>query len=223
MTQHVIFGAGSLANLAYWYANESGHFTIDAFVVDDEYLVKAKSAFAEVPLIGWAEFSKQYPTSTTKVFAAIGYKSMRARAAAFHKIAAAGYSSFNIQATTAYVASNANIGLNNIFMPNVVIEPFVSIGNNNVFWSNATVCHDTIVGNHNFFASNCTIGGQVSIGDLNFFGFSSTVIQKMQLQNETLIAASSLVINSTEAFSRYQGSPAIRFASVSEELGVCIQ
>lgn len=223
MTQHVIFGADSFAKLAYWYAMESGHFTIDAFVVDDEYLIKAKSTYEEVPLIGWTEFCQQYPINSTKVFAAIGYKSMRSRAAVFNKIVAAGYSSFNIQAKTAYVASNAITGLNNIFMANVVIEPYVKIGNDNVFWSNATVCHDTIIGNHNFFASNCTIGGQVSIGDLNFFGFSSTVIQNIQLQNETLIAASSLVIKNSEALSRYQGSPATRFASVSEELGVCIQ
>jgi sugar O-acyltransferase (sialic acid O-acetyltransferase NeuD family) len=222
MTQHVIFGAGSLANLAYWYAIESGHLTIDAFVVDDEYLQQTKSAYAEVPIIGWIEFCKQYPISTTKVFSAVGYKSMRARAAAFNKIVAAGYSSFNIQAKTAYVASNAATGLNNIFMPNVVIEPYVSIGNNNVFWSNATVCHDTIIGHHNFFASNSTIGGQVSIGDLNFFGFSSTVIQNIQLQNETLIAASSLVIKNTEALSRYQGSPAFRFDAIDKSAGIQI-
>lgn len=222
MTQYVIFGAGSLANLAYCYAIQSGQFAIDAFVVDDEYLLKSKSAYPKVPLIGWSVFCKHYPASVTKVFVAIGYKYMRARAVTFRKIFAAGYSSFNIQAKTAYVASNAYIGVNNIFMPNVVIEPYVSIGHNNVFWSNSTVCHDTIIGNHNFFASNCTIGGQVSIGDLNFFGFSSTVLQSLKIQNETLLAAGSLLMQNTESFARYQGLPAIRVSAVSDDSGVCI-
>lgn len=222
MTKHVIFGAGSLANLAYWYAKESGHFTIDAFVVDDVYSAQAKSAFADVPIIGWAKFCKEFPIANTKVFVAVGYKSMRARAQAYNKVGVAGYAGFNIQAKTAYVAVNADIGLNNIFMPNVVIEPFVSIGNNNVFWSSSTICHDTNIGHHNFFASNSTIGGQVSIGDLNFFGFSSTLIQNVQVQHETLIAASSLVINNTEALSHYQGVPAKAVRTLSQDKGIII-
>ncbi len=222
MDKHVIFGAGSLANLAYYYARESEHVAIDAFVVDDKYLAQTKSAYPEVPIIGWEGFCKQYPQANTKVFVAVGYKSMRARAAAYQRVVAEGYASFNIQAKTAYVANNAIVGLNNIFMPNVVVEPFVSIGNNNVFWSNASICHDTKIGHHNFFASNCTIGGQVNIGDLNFFGFSSTVLQNLHIQHETLIAASSLVTQNTDALARYQGLPAKRKDSMSGELGVCI-
>lgn len=222
MVKHVIFGAGSLANLAYLYAKESLLISIDAIVVDDMYLEQSESLFADTPLIGWSTFCKQYPVASTKVFVAVGYKSMRARASAFSRVISNGYSCFNIQASTAYVADNVSIGFNNIFMPGVVIEPFVTIGNNNIFWSNATVCHDVIIGHNNFFASNCTIGGLVNIGDSNFFGFSSTIIQNIHVQDESLIAASSLVIKNVDSLARYQGVPAKLFATIDSSTGVCV-
>lgn len=216
-----IFGAGTLAKLAHYYAINEMDLNVTCFVVDDNY--KTTNKLLDLPVLTFSEYLDKFTLSNTNFFIAIGYSSMKLRADIYNKIINLGFETINIVSKSAFIATNVSLGSNNIIMPGTVIEPNVIINNNNVIWSNSTICHDTIVGNHNFVASNVTIGGEVKIGDRNFFGFSSTVLQQKRIASDILIGAKSLVVSNIEHLTHYQGIPARKIKNLSHELGVCVE
>lgn len=201
-----IFGAGSLAELAFHYAQNEMGLDIFAFVVDQHfYLENSKINCKEV--MPRSVFEKNFSSDSVEIFVAIGYRSMFQRQQIFCELRLAGYSFFNIISKNVYVADGVKLGENNIIMPGTVIEPKVSVGHNNVFWSNVTVCHESTIGDHNFFAANSTVGGSTSIGSKNFFGFSSVVVQKTKVKDQTIIGASSLVLHDPIPNAIHFGAP----------------
>ncbi len=217
MQNLVIYGAGDLAKLAYFYAKHELGFNVLGFVVDYEF--KKEDQFLNLPLYIWSDCP---PADKANMFVAIGYKSMRARAVSYLKARSAGYKLVNLISPNCHLASNLEIGDNNIIMPGVVIEPYVELGCNNIFWSNSTVCHDSKIGSHNFFAANVTIGGKVKVGDQCFFGFNSSVTQNLIVENEVLLAAGSIALSRLHSLSIYLGVPAVLKKPLNSSIGVSI-
>jgi sugar O-acyltransferase (sialic acid O-acetyltransferase NeuD family) len=216
----IIFGTGSLARIAYYYASHEMNFKVEAFVVDSHYKISEK--FLDRPVFTWDEAKKKFPSKSTSMFVAVGYRSIRARSNLYRRAKSEDYDLVNIFSKAAQLAMNISLGDNNIFFPGVVLEPNVLIGSNNIFWSNTTICHNTKLANHNFFASNVTIGGEVEIGSQNFFGFSSVVLQNLKIPSEVLIGAQSLVMNDLDGLAQYHGSPALKIKAISDDDGICI-
>lgn len=214
----VIFGASTLARLAHYYATREMAVEAAGFVVDDAYANGA--SFQSLPVWAWSEFLTRHDPSTVALHVAIGYRDMRARAAAFRMVGAAGYDTINIVSRASYLADDATLGSNNLLMPGVVVESGVSMGANNVVWSNATICHDCRIGDHNFIAANATLGGGVRVGDGNFLGFSSVVLQGRSVGSETMIDAQSLVRHDTLDLHRYHGVPARTVGTIDPALGI---
>ncbi len=202
----VIFGTSPLAKLANYYATQELGLKVVAFVVDEGYRIQPH--FLNLPVLTWPEFLTTYSVTGVSFYVAIGYKSMRTRAAVYDRVKASGYELINIVSTASYLAGDAKLGDNNFVMPGVVIETGVTLNSNNIIWSNTTICHDTGVGSHNFIAANTTIGGAVKIGDGCFLGFSSVVLQNLEIGSGALVGAHSLVTNKVDDFSKIQGSPA---------------
>jgi sugar O-acyltransferase (sialic acid O-acetyltransferase NeuD family) len=216
----LIFGASSLAKMAYYYATRDMGLNVLGFVVDEQF--KVNDTFLSLPVFTWHELDNILKNDKTMMYVAVGYRSMRLRASAYKNAKTKGFELVNIIARSSFVADDVIMGDNNFVMPGAVIEPGVKIGSNNVAWSNATICHDSIIGDHNFFASNVTVGGEVSMGNCNFLGFSSVIVQQRKIGNEVLIGALSLLIDDGESLSRYQGSPARRVGCVDSTLGICV-
>jgi sugar O-acyltransferase (sialic acid O-acetyltransferase NeuD family) len=214
-----IFGAGSLARLAYYYAKWEMNFNISGFVIDSDR--KDSDIFCDTPVLNWDEFNSSY-NNLSLMYVAVGYSRMKQRESIFNRVIDSGYPLQNIISTSSYVAKSVIMGVNNIIMPGAVIEPGVSIGNNNVFWSNTTICHDTTIGSHNFFASNFTVGGEVTIGDRCFFGFSSTICQQLQIGDDVLLAAKSLLLDDAISLGVYKGTPAKRVKEILQIDGIVI-
>lgn len=206
MKDLVIFGTSTLAKLANYYATQELGFKVVAFVVDEDY--RTQPNFLNQPVLTWPEFWTSYSATDVSLYVAVGYKSMRARAAMYDRVKARGYELINIVSTASYIANDVMLGDNNFVMPGVVLETGVTLNSNNVVWSNTTICHDTCVGSHNFIAANSAIGGGVKIGDGSFLGFSSVVLQNLVIGSSALVGAHSLVMCKVENLSRVQGSPA---------------
>lgn len=217
----VIFGAGSLARLAHYYATREMGLHVLGFVVDASR--KEVDIVCDLPVLTWEQCIECHPPGAVTLYVAVGYREMRQRQVMFDRVCQTGYALQNIVSPSAFVADTAVIGDNNFIMPGVVIEPGVRLGENNVVWSNTTICHDSAIGNHNFFASNVTIGGEVTIGHRCFFGFTSTIVHQRHVGDEVLLAAQSLLLEDGESFSYYQGLPARRVASVSSLTGVRVK
>ncbi|ARP94347.1 acetyltransferase [Bordetella genomosp. 13] len=217
----IIFGIGSLAQLAHYYATREMRLQVAAFAVDARF--KTVDTMLGLPVLCWEDqLPEQYPPQCASMFVAVGYRSMKGRQHAYDRATSAGYDLPSIVSNAAFIAETARMGSNNFIMPGAVIEPEALLGANNVVWSNATLCHHTRVGNHNFFASNVTVGGEVSVGSRNFLGFSSIVLQHKIIGDDTLIAAGSLLTHDAESLRHYQGSPARAVMTLDPALGVCV-
>ena len=217
----VIFGTGTLARLAHYYATVEMGENVTAFVVDRDY--RQSSEFLGLPVLEWGQLPKIHSPLTTSIYVAIGYKNIKHREAAYMRVVSLNYELKNIISRASFLAQNICLGTNNFFMPGVVCEPGVKIGSNNVIWSNTTLCHDVEIGDHNFLASNVTIGGETSIGDRNFFGFSSVVLQQKRIGDDCLIAANSLIRENAESNWQYCGIPARKFRKIESSVGVRVE
>lgn len=220
MKDLVIFGTSTLAKLANYYATQELGFKVVAFVVDEDY--RTQPNFLNQPVLTWPEFWTSYSATDVSLYVAVGYKSMRARAAMYDRVKARGYELINIVSTASYLANDVVMGDNNFVMPGVVVEAGASLKSNNVVWSNSTICHDTCVGSHNFIAANTTVGGGVKIGDGNFFGFSTVIKENLKIGNSSLIGAGSLVIGNIANLTKVFGAPATSVGQIDSVLGVCI-
>jgi sugar O-acyltransferase (sialic acid O-acetyltransferase NeuD family) len=217
----VIFGAGSLARLAHYYATREMGLKLLGFVVDASK--KEADEICGLPVLTWEQCVECHPPGTVTMFVAVGYREMRQRQTLFDRALMAAYTLQNIVSTSALVADTAVTGVNNFIMPGVVIEPGARLGANNVVWSNTTICHDSVIGDHNFFASNVTVGGEVTIGHRSFFGFTSTVAHQRHVGDDVLLAAHSLLLGDGESLSWYQGLPAKKVADIASQTGVCVK
>lgn len=217
----LIFGAGTLARLACLSAQDAGELEVIGFVVDDG--LRTADQFLGLPVYGWNEARARYNPDELCFHAAIGYRSMRRRAAVFEQVRGAGFDCVNIISPDSRVSRHSRLGLNNHIMAGTVVEPGMHIGSNNVLWSNVTFCHDGVLGDHNFIAANTTVGGHARIGNLNFVGFSSVVREHVKIGDETLIGAQTLVLSDTADSSVYYGSPARRIRQVDSAIGIAME
>lgn len=217
----VIFGAGSVARLAYYHATEELGLQVSAFAVDTGWC--SETQLEGLPVVDAELLHGTHPPSQVSVFVAVGYSSMLRRARAWRRIVEIGWYTPSIISPRAHVAKTATIGPNCFIMPGAVIEPDTTLGSNNTVWSNATICHNSMIGSHNFFASNSTLGGETIVGDRCFFGFSSTVLQQRIVGSDVLVAAASLVTSNAPSLGRYMGMPARRYGEIDADLGVCVQ
>jgi len=215
MNSIYIFGATSLARLAFEYLTSDMHLNVNGFVVSKNF--RKSDKFCSLPVLTEDEFLSCNSPETAKLFVAIGYKNMLTRNFVYKRYKSMGFSFLNVIASNTYIARHCAVGDNNFLMPGVVVEPGVTLGSNNVVWSNSTICHDTVVGNDNFFASNNTIGGNVAIANGIFLGFSSTILQRISVGSYAIIGANSLVKSDVESHHLYYGSPARKIKKLEEK------
>ncbi len=219
--QIVIFGAGTLAKLAFYYLTQDMKHKVCAFVVDKRKTKeKIQSSLFDLPVYVWEEFVELYTRDDVKIFVAVAYKVMRNRLLAFEKVKKHKYNFINIVSSSAFIPVNSIRGTNNFIMPGTVLEPGTLIGSNNIIWSNTTICHDSEIGNHNFFGANLTMGGFSKVGDLCFFGFSSTISDQITVGDEVLLAANSFLNTNAKKLTRMQGIPAIEYSKIDAEKGI---
>lgn len=216
----VIYGIGTFAKLLYYYFTKDSNYKVVAFCADRIY-IKDKN-FCNLPLIPFEDLERSYSPEKFKVFVAVGYSNMRARKIMFDKIKSKNYECVNYISSKAIIDSSFTIGENNVILENVVIEPFANIGNNNVIWSSSNICHNTKIHSHCFIAAQTLVGGFSEIKENCFLGFNSTVLQNIVLEDETLVAAKTLINRNTKKCTKYMGIPA-KLISIHKDNGIQIK
>jgi len=214
----IIFGAGDFAKLMRSYFESYTKFRVIAYCVDDRYCSDSK--FDGLELIPRSKLVTY--KNKVKVFVAMGYKSMRARADVYEALRADSYQFASFISPLAQVDAKASIGGNVIILHGAVIEPFAKISSNTFINSSVTICHHCMIDKHCFIAANSVVGGYTHIGEKSFLGFNSTILQKLLVAEETLVAASSTILNNTMPHGKYIGTPAI-LASEHSTLGIQIK
>ena len=202
----VIYGAGELAELAYFYFTHDSSYTPVAFSVDAEY--KKEESFLGLPLVSFEEVEDIYPPDEVSFFCAIGYKQMRLRSEPYLKAKKKGYRFVSYVSSKAVVQPDLQMGENNFIMPNVAIDPFVKIGDNNILWSSSLIASYSTIGDHNHISCGVTLASSVRVGSSCFIGAGATIIDRLVLADESAVAAAALLRNDTERCTLYMGVPA---------------
>ncbi len=216
----IIFGTGSFAQLMHYYFAVDSVYSVSAFTVDLAYVTSP--SFCGLPVVPFERLRDYYPPTGFAMFAAVGYRGMRARQAVFERAKSAGYHMISYVSSRSLYFGDITIGQNNVVMGHVQIEPFTTIGENNVFWSGTLIAHGVSIGNGNYFGARCVVGGNSTIENSCFLGNGTVTINEIALRNETHTLPGTVLLRSTKPFCKYVGNPG-REIGTHKEKGIIIE
>ncbi|NIJ97209.1 acetyltransferase [Xanthomonas arboricola] len=203
----VIVGAGEFAQIACEYFQHDSDYTVVAFSVERDFLLRP--TLAELPVVAYEELEQRYPPEQYEVFVAIPATQLnRLRTRFFQDMLRRGYRCASYVSSRAFVWRNAQIGANCFLFEGNVIQPFTRIGDNCILWSGNHIGHRTVVQENVFIASHAVISGYCEIGRGSFIGVNATLSDKVRIAADNIIGAGALVTRHTDAERVYVGSPA---------------
>ena len=188
----IIFGAGTVARLAWRCFEEETPYSVAAFCVDDNR--HNADTFCELPVLRSSELEARWPADACRMFVALGYQDLnRARQAAFEKYTALGYDLVSCISSKA-VINGGTVGKNCFVMEGAILQPFSSVEDDCICWSGCIVSHESRIGKHCFLAAHSVVGGMADIGDNTFLSMNATVRDTVRVGKHCLVGAGSLVL-----------------------------
>lgn len=193
----VIFGAGKIADQAYFYLTNDSPHEIAAFTVDREYL-RASEKFG-LPVVPFEEVTDVYPPGDFQMFVAVGYQDLnRFRARKYEEARAKGYELISYVSSRAANFGNVEVGDNCLVLEFAVLQPCSKIGNDVFIWSSNHIGHHATIGDHCYIAGNVVISGATRIEPYCFIGVNATLGHEITIGRESFIGAGSLVTKNVE-------------------------
>lgn len=202
MSKVVIFGAGKIADEAYFYLTSDSPHEIVAFTVDGAYRVEKEKL--GLPVAPFEELQTRYPPGDFKMFVAVGYQDLnRFRAQKYEECKAKGYELVSYVSSSASNFGRVEVGDNCFILEFAVIQPCSKIGNDVFIWSGNHIGHHANVGDHSYIAGNVVISGNTTIEPYCFIGVSATLGHEIIIGRESFIGAGSLITKNVEPKSVY--------------------
>ena len=194
----VIFGAGDIAQLAYYYFSSDSHYEVVAFTVDAAYLTD--NYFCELPVVAFEELESLYPATDYELFVAISYAKLnQVRKEKYLAAKAIGYQLASYISSHATVLNDGNIGENCFILEDNTIQPFVTLGNNITLWSGNHIGHHSTIHDHCFIASHVVVSGGVEIGECCFIGVNVTLRDHIKIGEKCVLGAGALILANVES------------------------
>ena len=192
----VIFGAGTLARLAYAYFRRDTDFEISACTVDREHVPDAQ--LDGLPVVPFEVIPNEYPPSDYSIFVAVGYTRVNTRRAEIFELCRdLGYHLPTLVSSRSHCWDDLRHGSNCFVFDGVVIEPNVEIGDDVIVWSGAQISHDSRIEDHCFLGPNAVVLGDVTLGSRSFVGGNATIRNGVTVAPDCVIGAASLVKRDT--------------------------
>ena len=194
MKRLVIFGIGSIAEVAHYLFSEDSDYSVAAFTVDEEY--RDRDTHLGLPVVPFERIEESYSPDHFSLFVAMGYAKVNMLRT--NKIAEARSKGFNL---ASYISSRAWVWrgyearANTMIMEHNTIQPYVTIGENCTLWSGNHIGHHTQIANNVFIASHAVISGSVNIGDNCFICVNATLRDNITIGAECVIGAGTLLVN----------------------------
>ena len=204
----IIVGVGLLAEQMHYYFETLGGRSIDAFVLDPDYI--REPHFLGRPVLAQAEALQRFAPDTHDAFVAIGFLATRARQRWFEFMQAAGYTLSSYVHPSAMVAANVAVGPNTLIQEQVVVAPFAHLGDDVMLCPQVGINHHTRVGAHSFFAPAAVVAGQASIGERCFIGTHATVRDRVRVGDDCVIGAGSVIMHDCPAGGVYRAPTTAR-------------
>jgi len=202
MSKIVIFGAGKIADQAYFYLTNDSPHEIAAFTVDREYLREAEKL--GLPVVPFEEVQDVYPPDDFKMFVAVGYQDLnRFRARKYEEAKAKGYELISYVSSRAANFGGVEVGDNCFVLEFAVLQPCSKVGNDVFIWSSNHIGHHAAIGDHCYIAGNVVISGNTRIEPYCFIGVSATLGHEITVGKESFIGAGALITKNVEPGSVY--------------------
>jgi sugar O-acyltransferase (sialic acid O-acetyltransferase NeuD family) len=198
MSRIVIFGAGKIADQAYFYLTHDSSHQIVAFTVDGKYMNEQKKL--AVPVVPFEEVQDKYPPDDFKMFVAVGYQNLnRFRAQKYEEAKAKGYELVSYVSSRASNFGQVEVGDNCFVLEFAVLQPCAEIGSNVFIWSGNHIGHHASVGDHCYIAGNVVVSGNTKIEPYCFIGVSATLGHEITIGRESFVGAGSLITKNAPA------------------------
>lgn len=202
MSKIVIFGAGKVADQAYFYLTNDSPNEIVAFTVDRQYLHEEQKF--GLPVVPFEDVAGAYPPDEFQMFVAVGYQDLnRLRAKKYEEAKRKGYSLISYVSSRASNFGGVEIGDNCLVLEFAVVQPCAKIGSNVFIWSSNHIGHHATIGDHCYIAGNVVISGATKIEPYCFIGVSATLGHEITVGKESFIGAGSLITKNVEPRSVY--------------------
>lgn len=210
MSKVVIFGAGKIADEAYFYLTHDSPHEIVAFTIDGNYLSQPEKL--GLPVVAFEEVQDNYPPGDYQMFVAVGYQDLNQfRAQKYAEAKAKGYTLVSYISTRASNFGRVELGDNCLVLEYAVIQPCARIGNNVFIWSGNHVGHHASVGDHCYIAGNVVISGNTVIEPYCFIGVSATLGHEITVGRESFIGAATLITKNVAPQSVYVAADTPKF------------
>ena len=216
MSKIVIFGAGKIADEAYFYLTNDSPHEVVAFTVDEEHLHVSEKL--GLPVVAFADVVREFPPVDFKMFVAVGYQDLnKFRARKYEEAKAKGYELISYVSSRASNVGNVEIGDNCFVLEFVTIQPCSKVGNNVFLWSGNHVGHHASVGDHCYIAGQVVISGNTKVEPYCFIGVGAMLGHEITIGRESFIGAGSLITKNVEPASVYiaADTPKFRLDSAS--------
>jgi sugar O-acyltransferase (sialic acid O-acetyltransferase NeuD family) len=219
MSEVVVFGTGTFAELVDFYLTRDSEHDVVAFTADREY-VDADTAFGR-PLVPFEAVTDRYPPDAYDMFVAVGYREVNALRA--EKFAAAKRKGYDL---VSYVCSettrwgDTDVGENCFLFEDQTIQPFVEVGDDVIVWSGNHIGHHATLGDHCFLTSHVVVSGYATVEPYAFLGVNATLRDEVTVGESCVVGAGATVVEDTEPESVYVGQPAERYELDSGEVDV---
>lgn len=213
----VIFGAGDIAELAYYYFSRDSSYDVVAFTVDSAFLTKDR--LAGLPVVPFEALIQDYPPSSHDAFVALSYSKLNeVRREKYLALKALGYDFASYVSSRATILNGGKIGENCFILENNVVQPFASIGNNVTLWSGNHIGHHSRIADHCFLASHIVVSGGVDIGEACFLGVNATLRDHIRIGERCVIGAGALILADAAPDGVYLGNATERSKVPSSRL-----
>lgn len=217
MKKIVIFGAGSLAHLAYIHFSNDGQYEVAAFTVNEEYLDGKQILGLDV--ISYETIERTYPPDTFSMFVAIGYKKAnKARAKIYDLCKTKGYDLVSCLSSKFNQLYYVKTGDNCLLMPHVIVQPYAEIGNDTIIWGDSCIGYNSRIEDHCYIAPGAVISGNVNVGNHCFIGVNATIKDGVTIAPECVIGAGAVILRDTERGRVYRGQSAEILPYLSSEV-----
>lgn len=188
----VVFGTGTLAELAHVYLTADSDYEVAAFTVDAAH--RGEPSFLGLDVVAFEEVAAACPPSTFAMFVAVGYRLVnRARAEIYGRCRALGYDLVTYVSSRAIHTGPLDVGENCFVMEGVLVQPRVRIGDDVILWSGSSVQHHSVIGDHCFVGPDAAIAGEVTIEPFCFVGVNATIRNGVTVGTGSVIGAGAVV------------------------------
>lgn len=211
----VLFGIGTLADLALHYFEHDSPHEVVGFTVDKPYV--DGPAYGGLPLVPFEEVERHFPPDRHGMFVALGYAGVnRAREDKCRDARERGYELVTYVSPRA-VSLGESPGTNCFIFETAVIQPFASIGDGVIIWPGTVVSHHSTIEDFCYLSPNATISGECHLGRRVFVGAGAVLRDRTTVAANIVVGAGSVVTANLSDEGIYRGNPAKFFKPIDPD------